>query len=177
MVVPFSAYNVELIPAFQLKGGDHWVCMTDNGGYYKKADYSAETNAIASSNIASTGNTRDLVRMMKCWQSYCSVPLKSFHIELLATKFLGTWGNTGKSTTWYDWMCRDYFAYIISQQNTYVSAPGTYELMWLGSSWVTKAESALQRARNACDYEAAENWNAAGDEWQKIFGIDIPKYL
>jgi hypothetical protein len=38
VIVPFSAYNVEVIPAFALNGGGHWVCMTDNGGRYKKAD-------------------------------------------------------------------------------------------------------------------------------------------
>ncbi|MBS1029711.1 SMODS domain-containing nucleotidyltransferase [Gluconobacter albidus] len=87
--VPFTAYNVELIPAFVLNGGRHWVCMTDNGGHYKKADYAAEVSAISESNRSTNGNTRNLIRMMKCWQGYCSVPIKSFHIELLATDFLG----------------------------------------------------------------------------------------
>lgn len=31
VIVPFTAYNVELIPAFALEGGGHWVSMTDNG--------------------------------------------------------------------------------------------------------------------------------------------------
>ena len=60
VVVPFTAFNVEVIPAFELTGGQHWVCMTDSGGRYKKAAYSAESDAISVSDRASSGNTRDL---------------------------------------------------------------------------------------------------------------------
>ncbi|RYG97411.1 MAG: nucleotidyltransferase [Alphaproteobacteria bacterium] len=177
VIVPFSSYDVELIPAFSLSTGGHWVCMTDNNGYYKKADYEAENSAISNSNTSSNGNTRDLVRMMKCWQAYCSVPMKSFHIELIAIDFLATWGNSGKSETFYDWMCRDFLEYLLNKQNGYVYAPGTYEMMFLGSAWATKAQTALGRAKNACIHEGNSNWAAAGDEWQKIFGTDIPKYV
>ncbi|MEO5493257.1 MAG: hypothetical protein ABIR08_04435 [Sphingomonas sp.] len=120
VVIPFASYDVELIPAFELVGGGHWVCMTDNGGHYKKADYDAESTNISTSNSSSSGNTRDLIRMIKCWQTYCSVPIKSFYIELLAVDFLATWGNRGKSSTWYDWMVRDFLDYMISRQNSYV---------------------------------------------------------
>ena len=174
VLVPFAAYNVELIPAFSLNGGGHWVCMTDGGGHYKKADYAAEADAITKATWG--GNTRDLVRMMKCWQSYCGVPLKSFHIELLSIEFLNNWQYHGNSVTYYDWLVRDFLNYLVGRANGYVYAPGTNEMMSLGSGWKSRAETAHGRASKACDYEAASNWPAAGDEWQKIFGTDIPKY-
>jgi hypothetical protein len=151
--------------------------MTTSNGWYKHEDYDAEVTAISTSSSLSNGNTRDLVRMMKCWQAHCSVPLKSFHIELLAIDFLSTWGNRGKSTTWYDYMSRDFFEFILKRQNTHVYAPGTGEAMYLGSSWASRAETALSRARKACTHEANSEWAQAGDEWQKIFGADIPKYV
>jgi len=174
VLVPFSAYNVELIPAFPLNGGGHWVCMTDAGGHYKKADYAAEADAITKA--AWGGNTRDLVRMMKCWQSYCAVALKSFHIELLAVEFLNAWQYHGNSATYYDWMVRDFLKHIIGRSGGYVYAPGTNEIMSLGAGWKSRAETAYARAVKACDFESASNWGSAGDEWQKIFGTDIPKY-
>ena len=177
VIVPFSTYCVELIPSFQLSGGGHWVCMTDNGGHYKKADYSAEASAILHSNETTNGNTRHLVRMMKRWQAHCSVSLKSFHIEITVMDFLKTWGNAGKSATYYDWMVRDYLAYLVGRENKWINAPGTGEAMYLGSAWVSRAESALSRAKNACIYEASNDSSNAGDEWQKIFGSDIPKYV
>lgn len=176
VLVPFVSYSVELIPAFRRLGGGHLVCMTTVGGWYKNEDYDAQVTGMTVSNSASNNNTRDLVRMMKRWQSYCSVPLKSFYIELLAIDFVATWGNRGKSTMWYDYMSRDFFAYIISRQNSYVYAPGTGEMMNIGSAWAGRAESALGRAKKACTHEANDEVGLAGDEWQKIFGTDIPKY-
>jgi hypothetical protein len=32
VLVPFSAFSVEVIPAFRLTNGQYYVCMTDNGG-------------------------------------------------------------------------------------------------------------------------------------------------
>lgn len=177
VLVPFSAFNVELIPAFRLSGGDYWVCLTDSGGRYKKADYDAESSKITYSNQLTNNNTRDLVKMMKRWQSYCSVPLKSFLIELTAMDFLDSWGNRGKSSVYYDWMVRDYLAYLVAKQNGWVFAPGTYEMMFLGNAWASRAETALARARKACTHEANSEPISAGEEWQKIFGSDIPKYV
>jgi hypothetical protein len=113
--------------------------------------------------------------MMKAWQAYCAVPIKSFHIELVAMDFLDQWEHHGKSKEYYDWMTRDFLSFLISRKNNYVFAPGTYELMGLGDAWESKANTALNRAKKACDLESTDA-AAAGDEWQKIFGTDIPKY-
>ena len=56
--VPFTSYNVELIPAFSLTNGQYWVCMTDSGGYYKNADYDAESRRVKASNDSTKSNTR-----------------------------------------------------------------------------------------------------------------------
>lgn len=175
ILVPFSAYNVEIVPAFALDNGKQWVCMTSNGGFYKVTDYAAEAKLIADSETQ-TKNTRDLVRMMKCWQSECAVPLKSFYLELLSVEFLQTWTHRGQSKSYYDWMVRDFLSFLVGKAGGNIFAPGTYELMPLGTAWKSKAESAHARAKKACDFEAANSDYLAGDEWQKIFGINIPKY-
>jgi len=173
VIVPFTAYSVEVIPAFSATAGGHLVCFTDGGGHYERADYAAEAASIKNSNDT-TKNTRDLVRMMKRWQGYCSVPIKSFYLELLAVEFLGSWAHRGKSATWYDYMVRDFLEFMIGKADGYLFAPGTYALLALGSGWKSKAESALARAKKACDYEPSYA-GLAGDEWQKIFGTDIPR--
>lgn len=175
VIVPFATYAVEVIPAFRRYAGGHDVCMTNLGGWYKREDYDAQVSRISTSDSASNGNTRDLVRMMKCWQAHCSVPLKSFVIELFAIEFLNTWGNRGKSKEWYDWMCRDFFSYILGRQNTTLYVPGTGEALYSGSLWATRADTALGRAKKACEYETNSQWGLAGDEWQKIFGTYIPR--
>ena len=175
VLVPFSAFSVEIIPAFRLTSGRYYISMTDSGGRYKTADYEAEISAVADSDKATNTNTRALVRMMKCWQGYCNVEMKSFWIEITAINFLKQWEHREKSKTYHDWMVRDYLQYLLSQKNTYIAAPGTYELMNLADKWVSKAESALGRAKKACVHEGSNEPYSAGDEWQKIFGSDMPR--
>lgn len=172
--VPFSTFNVELIPAFRLQDGKYRVCFTDNGGSYKTADYLAEHDRVKVSNDASNGQTRELVRMMKKWQEYCSVPIKSFWIELLAVEFLANWEHRCKSRIYHDFMVRDFLKHLKSKRSSFVLAPGTFDFIWLGDAWYSKAETAYDRAMKACNHEAIDV-GAAGDEWRKIFGNDMPR--
>ena len=172
--VPFTSYNVELIPVFSLTNGQYWVCMTDSGGYYKSADYDAESKLVKASNDSTKNNTRRLIRMMKRWQAYCSVPIMSFWIELVVIDFLDGWAHSEESSVYYDWMIRDFLTHLEGKANSTVYAPGTYEAMDLGDAWLSKARMARQRAEKACDHEA-DYPVIAGEEWQKIFGTDIPK--
>jgi hypothetical protein len=174
VVVPFASYAVEVAPAFLLTNSCYWICDTNGGGRYKEIDPNAEIKKVQDSDSAFNGNTRHLIRMMKCWQGYCSVSLKSFCIELLAIEFLQTWDHRGKSSVYYDWMVRDFFKYVISKAKSFLWTPGTYEAIWLEDSWVSKAQSALGRAVKACDYESQKMPYSAGEEWQKIFGTMIP---
>jgi hypothetical protein len=173
--VPFRAFNVELIPAFLLTSGQHWICMTDNGGRYKPADYDAEIDSIRDSNSKTKGNVRNLIRMMKRWQAYCDVSIKSFWIELVAVEFLNSWQYKDKSSVYYDWMVRDFLEYLSHKNSSFVYAPGTGEPMYLGNAWISKARQAHKHAQKACNNEIS-NPAKAGEEWQKIFGNDIPKY-
>lgn len=173
VVIPFASYRVELAPAFVLSGGQYWIPRTENGGYYKTTDPDAEIKYVADSNDA-TGNTRNLIRMLKCWQACCNVPMKSFWLELFAVSFLATYQYRDKSKGWYDWLVRDFFEYLKGRANTYLFVPGTGEGMFVGDDWKSRAETAYNRAFKACQYEGDKMPYHAGSEWQKIFGDDIP---
>jgi hypothetical protein len=175
VVVRFSAsFKVEVVPAFLLTTGRYWICDTNDGGKFKEVDPLAEINAVETLNTASNGNYRHLVRMMKTWQRVCSVPIKSFQLELVAADFVRQWPSVGKPEFYYDWMTRDFFAYLIGQAHTYVFVPGTYELVPLGDAWKSMAETAYGRAAKAEEYEHDDMVIHAGEQWQKIFGTDIP---
>lgn len=175
IIVPFTSYAVEVVPAFVLTSGQYYICDTNGGGKYKTVDPVAEEKAISASDGQTNGNARNLIRMMKRWQDYCAVPIKSFWIELLVTNFLLTYTYANKPTVYYDWMVRDFLTFLVSRSNTYANAPGTGELIWLSDAWKSRAESAESRAKKACTYESDKKGDAAGEEWQKIFGTDIPR--
>jgi hypothetical protein len=176
VVVPFLSYGVEVVPAFAMYDGSHLICDTHDGGRYKTVRPDAEIARIESSDSVRNGNTRALIRMMKRWQGECLVPLKSFWIEILVVDFLDRWEHASKSEVYYDWMVRDFFAFLVCKRHAYIFVPGTYEMINLGDAWCSRAETALARAQRATAFESASDAYAAGVEWQKIFGSDIPIY-
>jgi hypothetical protein len=169
--IPFQTFAVELVPGFKLDTGRYYIPITTNGGSYKTFDPDAEYEYVKNSNTTTKENTRELIRMMKCWQSYCSVPLKSFYIEILAVEFLKQWKYAGNSKTYYDWIVRDFLEYLIKQANTYICVPGTYELIYLGEAWKSRAQTALGRAKEACANES-EGYTAAGADGRATQGSD-----
>lgn len=177
VVVRFGSYSVEVVPAFALTNGRYWICHTNDGGSYKETDPWAEVSYIDGVNQANNGNLRPLIRMLKAWQSCCSVPIKSFQLELLAADFLGKSPWRLNDFFWFDWITRDFFAYLYHRANTFIAVPGTLETIYLGNDWQSRTESAYWRAAKACEHEKYNRVDAAGEEWQKIFGAQIPRTI
>lgn len=177
VVVRFGTYSVEVVPAFLLSNGRYWICNTNDGGSYKETDPRAEVGYINTLNQANNGNLRPLIRMLKAWQAYCSVPIKSFQLELLAADFISKSPWRLYDFFWFDWITRDFFFYLYHRANTFIPVPGTLETIYLGNDWQSRAESAYWRAVKASDHDQYNRVDAAGDEWQKIFGSQIPRTI
>jgi len=174
VLVRFESYSIEVVPAFLLQSGRYWICDTHDGGSYKETNPSAELRKVEAEDSANAGNLRPLIQMLKAWQGYCNVPIKSFHLELVAAQFLAQSPWRLYDWFWYDWLTRDFFKYLLSQANLFVVVPGGIEFVYLGDDWVSRTESAYRRALEACDNERGNYVYLAGEEWQKIFGPDIP---
>ena len=177
VLVRFGSYSVEVVPAFPLVGGGYWICNTHDGGSYRTTRPWAELEHVDAIDKATNGNLRSLIRMLKVWQEQCSVPIKSFTLELVAGDFLlqSPWKH--KDFFWFDWIVRDFYAYLYHRANTHVIVPGTSELISLGADWQSRSQSAYNRAVKACGHEKDNAVTAAGDEWQKIFGSQIPRVV
>jgi hypothetical protein len=119
------------------------------------------------------GNTRNLVRMIKAWQRFCNVPIKSLVIELRGVNFLKSYAYANNSSVYYDWMVRDYFAALLKFVNGSCQMPGLEEKIQYGDEWKARAETAHSRAVKACECEAAQREVEATIEWRKIFGEDF----
>ncbi|MCA1605045.1 MAG: nucleotidyltransferase [Acidobacteria bacterium] len=171
VVVPFSGgHTIELLPAWKSQNGKYVIPNTHSGGSWKVVDHKAEIANVERSDGRSNGNTRNLIKMMKVWQAECNVPIKSLVLELRSVNFLSTWQYYDKSTTYYDWMVRDFLAALIEKANSWCTIPGINEQCQYGDSWLSRAQTAYQRAAKACEYEVKDNHYAAVREWQKIFG-------
>lgn len=164
-----SGHSVEVVPAHKYNG-EHFVALSDDGGHWGLCGYETEIASLSASDKNSNGQTRRLVRMLKVWQDECNVPISSLALELGAKHFLETWHYKGKSSTWDDLMVRDYFEALVSKANSWSAIPGSSDTCYYGNRWVTKAETALDNARDACKWEAAGDHTTACFVWRKIFG-------
>ena len=176
VLASFLSYSVEVVPAFRLdEVRSFYACDTKDGGSYMTTKPLHDIDAIAAADQRNAGNVRPLIRMLKAWQAWCGVPLKSFYLELLAIDFMDqcAWKNQG--LLYYDWICRDFFKWMVSRAGTYVVHPGTHEVTLIGDAWKSRAESAYARADKAADLERVNKMVEAGDEWQKIFGPQVPR--
>jgi hypothetical protein len=174
VIVPFDAVTVEVAVGFRCTDGSITVCDSKGDGRYVTSTAAAEAAELDVSDQAWNGNTRALIRMTKCWQDTCNVPLKSFLIERLAADFLLQWRLRQEGMFYYDWMMRDFFGYLISRANTQVAMPDN-QFIPLGSEWLSRAQTAHCNAVNACENERDNYQYLAGEDWQKIFGEKIPQ--
>jgi hypothetical protein len=175
VVVEFNRMSVEVAPAFRLQNGQYWTCDTNNGGNYVLSDPIAEINHITEIDLQCNANLRPLIMFAKAWQSECSVPIKSFCLELVAAQFLLGWQHRLESYFYHDWMMRDFFNYLYYYANQTVVVPGTNKKIFLSNEWQSKALTAYKLAVEACYFERDDAVELAGGEWQKIFGTLIPR--
>ncbi|NOT78450.1 MAG: hypothetical protein HOP07_05545 [Bacteriovoracaceae bacterium] len=175
-----NSFSVEIIPCFEISGfysKKYRIADTNHGGRWREEDPDGESAAITASNKLTNGNTVRLIKMLKCWKRTCNVPLKSFHLEILAQDFLRSYEHKDKSTLYFDYMTRDFFKWLYGRVDNffgvYITRPGTGESINIGTTWQSKAESARDRALKAIDYENREMPYSANGEWQKIYGTDF----
>lgn len=177
VMVQFNTITVEVVPVFDLPGGQYLMPDTNDGGRWKAVDPAAQIAMIEDIDTRTNGNTRILTKMIKTWKREKNVPLKSYVIELLVAEFMSTYKYAQQDHYYYDWFVRDFLKALVSKAGTGLLIPGTGEWVWLGDEWLSRARTALAAAETACEWERLDYDVTAGQEWQTIFGTRIPIYV
>jgi hypothetical protein len=170
ITAPFSSYHVEVVPAFRCNDGTFLTAHTSNGGSWRNSNPAEEYRLLQASDLPTHGKATHLTKMLKAWKYECNVDIKSISLEVLAVAFVDQWAHRQQSLFYYDWMVRDFFAFMLQYVNGWTRIPGTSEQVQLGDGWQTKCQSAYDRAVKAESYERGDYQFAAQAEWQKIFG-------
>lgn len=174
VVAGFNTIAVEVVPVFRYDHQGRFLMPdTNNGGRWKLVDPRAELQFIETADILSYRNGRPMAKMMKTWKRHCNVPLKSYQIEMLAAEFMSAYAHRDQDYFYYDWFVRDFLIFLCGKANSYLVIPGTQEVINLGDGWLSRAQTARDRAILACEYERDDFTVLAGEEWQKIFGNRI----
>lgn len=174
VIVSAGATEVAVQLVFPEPGGRFLVCVCRGEGRFASADPTLEEARLSQVDAQSKGNARDLIRMMRCWQGFRDVAISSFALELLAIEFLGAWPRAGEPVHFYDWMIRDFFAFLVAQANRTLEVPGSTETLALGADWLGAASVAQTHAAKACEFESQDLNADAWWEWEKLFGERVP---
>ncbi len=174
IVVNFSegTHTVELLPAWQMRSGSYRIPDTENGGSWDVWNPVAELSNIDASS-AETKHTRSLIKMLKCWVRFCSVPMKSFVVEILVVDYLKQKFNNQVSVS-YPQLVLSFFEFLKAKKNSAIFSPASGTSINIGEEWFSRAESACSRAEKSVAFEADGKLRDASLEWQKIFGTDFP---
>ena len=167
----------ELVPGFSNTSGSYTYPDSNGGGRWKITNPKPEIEAIRTRNSTCNNNLVPLCRMMRSWKKERSVPLGGLLIDTLAYQFIDNWKYRDKSYLYYDYLCRDFFAYMAGQSSDqeYWTAPGSGQRVY-GGNFQYKAKCCYNIALQAIKHETAspkQEWSAK-QKWREIFGTSFP---
>ena len=180
VVVHFKdGMTFEVVPVFTNKSGSYTFPNANDGGSWKTTNPRPEIEAIRARNVECNHNLVPLCRMMRAWKNKWSVPIGGLLIDTLAYQFIENYDHRDKSYIYYDYMCRDFFAYMADQSadQDYWKAPGSGQRVYGGKGqFQYKATRCYNIALQAIEHETSEpkqEWSAQ-QKWRDIFSTPFP---
>ncbi len=175
--IPFTDnVTFEIVPVFLNTKGSYTFADANSGGSWKVCWPKEEINAFSARNQVCNYNLVPLGRMVRAWRDTNEVPMSGMLIDTLAYQFIETWEYRLKSYLYYDFMTRDFFNFLASQDTTqdYWRTPGSQSWARRTGSFERKARSAHTLAVDAvANVLANENW-AAKNKFRQIYGTQFP---
>ena len=174
VVVAFDdGVKFEILPCFLNSDDESYTYPdTHDGGTWKTTNPSLEIKAIRTGNETWNYNLKRLCRMARIWKDEWSVPIGGILIDTLAHNFMSTWAYRDKSFAYYDWMVRDFFHYLASQDEDqdYWLAPGSGKRVYREGKFEYKALRCYNLSSEAIGHEVAEHEWSANQKWKEVFG-------
>lgn len=162
----------EVLPAFLNNDGSYTFPDSNNGGSWKICNPKAEMDSFKLRNISSANNLVELCRMVRAWRDQNNVSMSGMLIDTLAYQFIETWAYRDKSYLYYDFLTRDFFAFLATQNSMqqYWLAPGSGSYVYRTGSFEYKARQAQLRALEAIDLLGnGYSWTAR-QKFKEIYG-------
>ena len=136
----------------------------------------AEIDAFNIQNSITNKNLKRLCRMIRAWNSKHTVLMSGILIDTIAYKFLQGYQYADKSYTYYDWMSRDFFQYLIDHADqTYWLKPGSNGRVYKEYSFKADAEAAHSKCLEALDDYSKDYAYCWHQDWREIYGTKFPE--
>ncbi|MGQ0619844.1 MAG: SMODS domain-containing nucleotidyltransferase [Panacagrimonas sp.] len=176
VVVQFDdGVKLEVLPAFVNTAGTYTFADSNGGGSWRACSPKQEMSAFSGRDTACMGNLVELSRMARAWRDYCTVSISGMLIDTLAFQFIDSWTYKAQSYSFYDWMTRDFFAFLAEQSaaQSYWSAPGSASRVH-GGGFQYKARQAELRTKEAIAHQLAGHDYSAKQTYRGLYGTDFP---
>ena len=169
----YTNFRVEVQPVFEQDDGGFKYPDTYNGGAWKITKPREEIKAMSDFVSEKNNNLRRLCKMARAWKNKHGVGMGGLLIDTLAHNFLNSTDEyDDKSYLYYDFMCRDFFAYLKElPKQDYFSALGSGQRVKVKKNFQRKAKKAYELCLKAIEAEGEDNQN---DKWRKVYGRIFP---
>lgn len=169
----------QVVPVFSNTTGSFTFADTNSGGKWRTTNPKSEIQAIRTRNNECNGNLVRLCRMMRAWKRKWNVPIGGLLVDTLAYQFIQGWDHRTDSFFYYDFMCRDFFSFLMNQdlEQVFWKAPGSGQWVYASKGqFQYRAKLCYNLAEEAIAHELAEpkrEWSAK-QKWREIFGTSFP---
>ncbi|MDC2648948.1 hypothetical protein PO242_22730 [Bacteroides ovatus] len=174
--VLFADMTFEIVPCFEYYDGTFCYADTNNGGSWKNMNPRAEISAVQERNKETNRNMSALSRMMRSWKNHNNVNIKGITLDILVHRFLKDCQYKSNGSTYYDYMCRDFFeylsniptaqsSYLVMGSNRFISDSGYFQY---------KAKQAHKLTLEAIEADENKYNYSRNNKFREIFGTKFP---
>ena len=178
VVISFTdGVRFEIAPAFKYSDGSGYCYPdTNNGGSWKSMDPKAEIDSFNGRNSICNGNLKRLCQMLRAWKSKHTVLMSGILLDTTAYCFMQSYEYADKSYSYYDWISRDYFKYLLdNSEKVYWDKPGDTGTVKREYSIRGDAEDAYNKACEALDHYSKDYSHSWHQDWRSIYGTGFPE--
>lgn len=173
VVLDFTNYRVEVLPAFKGDDGGYTFPDSNDGGSWKECWPRDEMSAVTEVNNRSNRNLKHVCKMLRSWKNGHGAPMGGMLIDTLAYDFFRSNPSYDtKSYGSYPELMRDIFQHLADQpEQEYWLSPGSKDRVKSKGKFQTKAKKALGWCQEAIDADADKQKEKL---WRKTFGNAFP---
>jgi hypothetical protein len=177
VVVPFDdGITFEVLPACVNTDDSYTFPDSTGGGRWRTTNPKPEIAEITAMDESTNGNLKNLCKMARAWKATWDVPIGGLLIDTLAYYYIRNWAYRAKSYLYYDWMSRDFFDFLATQDESqrYWLSPGANQYVWRTGHFEYKAKRCRNLALEAIESERnGYSWSAR-QKWREIYGSAYP---
>ncbi len=171
--VTYDDFHVEVQPVFEQEDGSYKYPDTKGDGSWKITKPREEMEAVSKLDNEKNLNLKQLCKMARAWKNKHGLEMGGLLLDTLAFNFLaGTKEYDTKSYLYFDWLSRDFFAFLAQlEDQDYYAAPGSRQRVKVRRKFQRKARKAYKLCLAAIE---AEKSKGANEKWRKVFGRVFP---